>query len=179
MSIFCKWVEADGRFAFSVSDNGGIEISNAEHATLIEQNAQGLHIVPDQDGRPIAVRATVTAEQVWESIKAERDRRRFTGGVKVSDHWFLSTTVATGEYAVLSQIGANLPADTVLRSAWRTMDGAEVDMTPALVSQILTAGFATIAAIDDAAKAHKAALAASADPSAYDFSTGWPAIYGE
>jgi hypothetical protein len=41
------------------------------------------------------------------------------------------------------------------------------------------AGIAQRCAIDDAALAHKAAMEASADPSAYDFSTGWPAIFGE
>lgn len=59
------------------------------------------------------------------------------------------------------------------------MDGAEVDMTPALARKILLAGFEQRCAIDDAALAHKAAMEASADPSAYDFSSGWPKIFGE
>lgn len=115
----------------------------------------------------------------WEEIKAERDRRRFDGGVKVSDHWFLTTTIATCEYNTLLLMSSGLPDTTVLRAGWRTIDGATIDMTPALVKQILFAGFAQVAAIDDAALAHKAAMEASADPSAYDYSTDWPEIYAD
>lgn len=118
----------------------------------------------------------VEAEQ-WIRIKAERDRRRFEGGVKVGAHWFLSTAIATSEYNSLVLISAEMPSAGVLRAAWRTMDGATVDMTPSLVRQILAAGFAQVAAIDDAAMAHKAALAISQDPATYDYSGGWPDIF--
>ena len=50
-------------------------------------------------------------------------------------------------------------------------------MTAALAAQILGSGFQAIAAIDDAAQAHRAAMEASADPAAYDYSTGWPAVF--
>lgn len=113
----------------------------------------------------------------WEAIKSERDRRRFNGGVQVAEHWFKSDGIATSEYNSLALLSAGLPAHTVLRAAWRTMDGATVDMTPALVSQIIAAGFSTVAAIDDVAMAHKAALADSPDPATYDYSAGWPAIF--
>jgi hypothetical protein len=117
---------------------------------------------------------------VWERIKVERDRRRLEGGVKVSQHWFLSHDRAVGEYTALATIGAALPDSYVLRAGWRTMaQGVTVDMTPALVRQILQAGFATLAAIDDAAQAHRAAMEASSDPAGYDFSTGWPPAFGD
>lgn len=115
----------------------------------------------------------------WEAIKLERDRRRFDGGVKVGDHWYLSTAIATSEYNSLILISAGLPEHTVLRAGWRTMDGAAVDMTPALVKQIIVAGFAQVAAIDDASQAHKAAMLAAAAPADYDFSQGWPQTYAE
>lgn len=125
----------------------------------------------------------VTATQLkaakWQEIKVERDRRRFEGGVKVGDHWFLSTAIATSEYNSLILMSAGLPETTVLRADWRTMDGAKVDMRPALAKQILAAGFAQVAAIDDAAQAHRAALEASLDPGAYDHLTGWPMVFGE
>ena len=114
---------------------------------------------------------------MWGRIKAERDRRRFEGGVKVGDHWYLSTAVAMSEYNSLTLLSTGRPDNTVLRSGWRTMDGAKVDMTAGLVRQILLAGFATVAANDDAAEAHKAALVACDDPALYDFSFGWPSIF--
>jgi hypothetical protein len=125
------------------------------------------------------VRATAIAAK-WSSIKAERDRRRFDGGVKVGVNWFLSNQVAIGEYNTLLAISNGMPDETILRSGWRTMkDGVIVDMTVGLVKQILTAGVAHVAAIDDASQAHKAALEASGAPETYDYSTGWPLIYGE
>lgn len=117
--------------------------------------------------------------KIWDAIKAERDRRQLDGGVKVGQHWFLSTERATSEYNTIVNATRAIPDTTIIRAGWRTMDGAEIDMTPSLAIQILTAGIAQRCAIDDAAQSHKAALQASSDPLAYDLSTGWPAIYGE
>lgn len=113
----------------------------------------------------------------WEEIKAERDRLRFEGGVKVGGNWFLSNQTATTEYNSIINLGA--PDATVIRANWRTMDGAEVPMSPGLAKQIIVAGFAQAAAIDDTALAHKSAMEASVDPASYDFSAGWPEVYEE
>lgn len=43
------------RFSFSLSDNGGIEISDCEHADLFESQRNGCVIVPDSSGRPVSV----------------------------------------------------------------------------------------------------------------------------
>lgn len=114
----------------------------------------------------------------WGNIKAERDRRQLDGGVKVGLHWFLSNDRATSEYNTIISTTRGLPDGTVVRSGWRTMDGALVDMTPGLALQILTAGIAQRCLIDDAAQSHKIAMEASPDPAAYDFSAGWPVIFG-
>lgn len=111
-------------------------------------------------------------------IKAERDRRN-AGGVKVGSKWFHSDQTSVIQYNSLMMLGAKLPEGTVLRKDWRTMDGSTVDMTPALVAQILTAGLAAFAANDDAAQTHKNNRDASGNPAAYDFSTGWPPVFGE
>ncbi len=157
-----------------------VEITDEQYAALLEGQSQGKIISSDASGAPIlADPAKATADEMWAAIKSERDRRQLEGGVQVDGHWFLSTERATGEYNSLINASQGLASDTVLRAGWRTMDGAQGDMTPALASQILMAGIAQRCAIDDAALAHKAAMEASADPSAYDFSTGWPAIFGE
>ena len=114
----------------------------------------------------------------WEAIKAERDRRRFEGGVKVSDCWFKSDNQAVGEYTAMAMLGASMPGTTVLREAWRTMHPTTtIQMTPNLAKQILFAGFTSLGAMDDAALSHLSALTASANPAAYDFSSGWPQSY--
>lgn len=120
---------------------------------------------------------SILRAEVWEKIKAKRDQLRFDGGVKVGVHWFKSTSVATSEYNTLLQLSAGIPDTTVLRAGWRTMDGSTVDMTPALAKQILTAGVAQVAAIDDVAQAHRAAMEAAADPAVYNFSANWPATF--
>lgn len=112
----------------------------------------------------------------WAEIKRERDRIRFEGGVMVGGHWYLSHQTATVEYNSIINLG--LPDATVIRPNWRTMDGSEVPMSPGLAKQIIVAGFAQAAAIDDAAQTHKTAMEACDDPSVYDFSIGWPAIFG-
>ena len=84
-----------------------------------------------------------------------RDEQRFNGGVKVGNLWFRSDAIATSEYTALVIIGSGLPDETVLRAGWRTMSGETTDMTVGLVKQILAAGFANVAAIDDVWQAKK------------------------
>lgn len=134
-------------------------------------------IYHDWDGVAWVMNIQKAQAAIWESIKAERDRRQLEGGVEVDGHWYLSTDRATGEYNSLINASQGMSSDTILRAGWRTMDGAQVDMTPVLAGQILIAGIAQRCAIDDAAIAHKVAVEASADPAAYDFSAGWPAIF--
>jgi len=116
-------------------------------------------------------------DEKWSQIKSKRDDLQLNGGVKVGLNWFLTTERAVGEYTVLAVRSTSLPTNTVLRAGWRTMNGTLVDMTPALVAQILDAGFAQIAAIDTVSQNHKAAMELSATPETYDFSAGWPEVY--
>lgn len=110
---------------------------------------------------------------IWNKIKAERDRRIQSGGYKVGEKWFHSDTFSRTQQMGLVMLGANIPPDT----PWKTMDGSVEVMTPALAAQIFAAAAASDIAIFAAAEAHKAAMEASQDPSTYDFSAGWPAIY--
>jgi hypothetical protein len=50
--MFAKWIEEDGRFAFEVTDNGGIEISEEDHAALFEPRQVVKIIGKGADGRP-------------------------------------------------------------------------------------------------------------------------------
>lgn len=116
----------------------------------------------------------------WNDIKALRDKLTLDGGCKVGTNWFLSTERARGEYTTMALVAAGAPAAYVIVAGWRTMQpGAVVDMTPALVKQIMTAGLSQAGAIDAVAQSHRATMEASVDPANYNFSGGWPAIYGE
>ena len=114
----------------------------------------------------------------WSAIKAERDRRK-VGGVKVkvgtTNKWFHSDDASRIQQMGLVMMGTNMPADL----QWKTLDGSFVAMTPAIAGNVFAAAAASDQAIFAVAEGHKTAMEASADPSTYDFSTGWPKIYGE
>ena len=109
-----------------------------------------------------------------EKIKAERDRRK-AGGVKVGAKWFHSDDASRIQQMGLVMMGAGIPANL----QWKTMDGSFITMTPALAQQVFIAQAASDQAIFTAAETHRVAMEASADPASYDYSGGWPKIYGE
>lgn len=111
----------------------------------------------------------------WEVIKAERDRRTDQGGYKVGTKWFHSDQKSRAQQLGLVLLGASIPANL----QWKIMDGTFVTMTQQLAGQVLAAAAASDQAIFAAAEAHRQAMEASADPAAYDFSTGWPKVFGE
>lgn len=121
-------------------------------------------------GRSAAIKA-----RKWEAIKTERDRRTDNGGYKVGTKWFHSDQKSRSQQLGLVLLGANIPANL----QWKTMDGSFVTMTQTLARQILAAGAASDQAIFTVAEHHRAAMEASADPASYDYSTGWPKIFGE
>lgn len=116
--------------------------------------------------------------QQWDAIKAERDRRK-AGGVKVkvgtTNKWFHSDDASRIQQMGLVMMGASIPAGL----QWKTMDGTFVAMDQTVAANVFAAAAASDQAIFAVAEGHKTAMEASADPSTYDFSTGWPKIYGE
>ena len=123
--------------------------------------------------KPAATKAELQAT-AWNGIKAERDRRK-AGGVKVGAKWFHSDDGSRIQQIGLVMMGASTPAGL----QWKTMDGSFVTMTQALATSV----FGAVAASDQtgfaAAETHRVAMEASADPASYDYSGGWPKIYGE
>jgi len=111
--------------------------------------------------------ATVTDE-----IKADRDRRKSLG-CTVGPHRFHSDDASRIQQLGLVMMGANLPAGV----QWKTMSGTFVTMTPTLAAQIFQATAARDMAVFAVAEQHKAGVWAAADPSAYNWQTGWPASY--
>ena len=110
----------------------------------------------------------------WDAIKAERDRRK-AGGVKVGAKWFHSDDGSRIQQMGLVMMGASIPANL----QWKTMDGTFITMTQTLASQVFQAVAASDQAIFNSAETHRVAMEASADPASYDYSGGWPKIYGE
>ena len=149
----------------------------------IRNDGQGWRAVngPDDVGLDESyseIQPTPSTNQVkarqWDAIKAERDRRK-AGGVKVGAKWFHSDDGSRIQQMGLVMMGASIPANL----QWKTMDGTFITMTQTLASQVFQAVAASDQAIFTAAETHRATMEASADPASYDYSTGWPKIYGE
>lgn len=153
-----------------------VELTDAQYVELIAGQRTGKQISMDAGGHPVLIEPPkATAEHVWSLIKAERDRRIRTGGLKVGEVWFHSDPKSRSQQQALFLLGSNLPDGL----QWKTMDGSFVAMTTQLAQMLLAAAMASDIAIFEAAEAHRSAMEASGDPSAYDFSTGWPFMFGE
>ena len=108
----------------------------------------------------------------WEAIKVERDRRK-EAGYQVGTKWFHGDTSSRIQQLGLMIMGAGVPANL----QWKTMDGTFVAMTPTLAGQVFGAAAANDQAIFAKAEQHRVGMEASADPSSYDFSGGWPLTF--
>lgn len=121
--------------------------------------------------------AAAVKNEMWQRIKAERDRRSEYGGFPLViggvKKWFHSDTKSRTQQTGLVLMGSSLPTGIM----WKTMDGSFVEMTPQIAQAILGASAAQEQATFTAAEVHRAALQASQEPTAYNFTGGWPEIY--
>lgn len=117
---------------------------------------------------------TVLQNAKWKEIQAYRDVRK-TMGTFVGTKWFNSDDFSRIQQLGLVMMGQNMPQGIM----WKTMDSSFIPMTPLLAQQI----FMTVASADmtifGVAEHHRQAMLASPNPDVYDFSAGWPKVYGE
>lgn len=113
--------------------------------------------------------------EMWESIKKERERRKFLG-VKVGTNWFHSDPDSRSQQLGLVIAGASLPP-----TPWKTLsksgglyNPASVTMTPTLAQQIFFATMLHDAAIHQAAETHRAQMLLLDDPYEYNYHINWP-----
>jgi hypothetical protein len=126
---------------------------------------------------PVKTDEEIEAE-MWTKIKVERDRRQ-SGGFKVEItteifKWFHSDPTSR-----LQQLGLVIAGAAVPEIPWKTMDGSFATMTPTIAGLIFQAGLTLDTALFAIAEQHKYAMEQSAEPSLYDYSTGWPEMFGE
>ena len=153
-----------------------VELTDMEYSELLAGQCAGKRISINAAGHPVLLEPPkATADQVWPLIKAERDRRIGLGGFKVGDKWFHSDPKSRSQQQALFLLGSNLPAGL----QWKTMDGSFVAMTSQLAQMLLATSMASDIAIFEAAEDHRRAIEASVDPSVYDFTSGWPLMFGE
>jgi len=179
-SVEATWVDAGGAqvkchsyadvqmqmFRDDVATLGG---SIAEYAALIATVEAGI-VLPT--AAELAQQKAIRLAQAEVAIKAERDRRK-SGGILVSGKWYHSDRDSRIQQLGLVLMGASVPA-----VQWKTMDGSFVTMTPAIASAIFQATAALDMAVFANAEMHLAGARAAPEPSAYDYSTGWPSAFG-
>lgn len=124
---------------------------------------------------------------VWQAIKAKRDATKI-GGVLVDGNWFQTDADSRIQYLALKDTARDLLAaggkmtDAIQVVAgtnlqWKTFANTFVPVTLQLVFDIVAAVKDLDAAAFANAETHRLAMLQAADPSAYDFSAGWPTAY--
>lgn len=134
-----------------------------------------------EDGIPIppkteldAKRHQLDQQKKWLEIQAERDRRKFNG-VKVGTNWYHSDDSSRIQQIGLVMMGASMPPGIM----WKTKNDTFIQMTPAIAMGIFQATGQQDMYIFAAAEQHRAKMLASANPTTYDYSTGWPPTFGD
>lgn len=176
--------------------------------TLYRATANGqVPMTPEEEAEFEASRTTpleVIKSNMWEAIKAERERRKEAGFsllVNGVTHWFHSDAgskmqhfgnkdtardqIETGS----SMVSPLIDPTTGQAIAWKTLtpEGAPevwLPLTCQLAFDIVKAGKAAEFAQHRAAVIHKAQMEASANPAKYSFAqdagkTKWPTVFGE
>lgn len=128
----------------------------------------------------------VVKEQQWEAIKAKREQIK-AGGVKVGTKWFHSDIESRVQHLGLKDKARDLlaaggtMADRLQVGGsdiqWKTQNGTLIYITAQIAFDIVAAVGVLDALAHQNAEVHKVAMEASAEPAAYDFSTGWPITY--
>ena len=172
-------------------------ISPEQHAALLAGQSSGQVIMPGKDGKPVLAgqppctsstwdgeqwhidpecAARLKAEQqdeMWERIKTKRyDNLRHGVFVKSIGKWFHTDDASRTQYlalAVMPRLPEKLP--------WKTMDNSFVDMTKALLGELMEQMLVDEQADFANAERHKAAMLKAEYPLKYDYSGGWTANY--
>ncbi|WP_092253754.1 phage tail assembly chaperone [Pseudomonas sp. NFACC13-1] len=118
--MYAKWIEEDGRFAFDQIDNGGVEITDEEHAELFQSGRGFKVIVLGTDGRPALQEPPLpTLDELAHAERAWRDKQlAATDGVVTRHRDEMEdgtvTTLTSDQYGALQAYRRalrNWPAD--------------------------------------------------------------------
>ena len=125
---------------------------------------------------------------MWDKIQIERTRRKecaFPVDFGGKTYYFHGDAESRGQQhglmaGVNHLLATGKPLTTVLTTVpWVTKGGTNVTMTGELALAIFQTQMRREGEFFSVARAHKGAMEASAEPWNYDYSAGWPKIYGE
>jgi hypothetical protein len=144
-----------------------------------ERKDTKFYFVQETNEAPYVINTPKSLDQVkdmiWADIKSHRDNLQ-AGGYQVAGNWYHSDEKSKIQQLALVIAGANLPPSL----QWKTMDGTMVAMNQTLAAQIFQAAVTHETTVFAVAESHRAsinALQTVEQIAAYDWSTGWPAIY--
>ncbi len=80
--MFAKWVEQDGRFAFSERDNGGVSIGDAQYRELFAGQDRGLQIVMGPDGAPILSEQSAPPKEIQLELRLREKAARMEAATR-------------------------------------------------------------------------------------------------
>ena len=178
---------------------GAVALTTAEHEALVVGQCTGQIVMPGKNGKPVLAdpapcpsstwdgeqwsispecAAQLKAEQqdeMWERIKDKRaDNLRHGVYVKSAGKWFHTDDNSRTQYialAVMPRLPEKLP--------WKTMDNSFVNMTKALLGELMEQMLIDEQADFANAERHKAAMEKAERPLKYDYSDGWTANFDE
>lgn len=176
--------------------NDAVEITDSHYNSVMADHAKGYAIQSDANGQPVAVAPSLGNQQVaaWNNIKAKRDDVTNNAGVEIAistgvNKWFQTDANSRVQFLGLKDTARDmLAAGHVMSDAlqlngqpvnWKTYDNSFVPLTIQNVFDIVAAVKTLDAVAFANAETHREKMLQVADPLAYDYSTGWPAIYEE
>lgn len=130
---------------------------------------------------------------MWEKIKEYRDSRKFKG-IYVSGKWFHNDADSRTQWLGLKDkardvlaaggttetvLSINHPVYGVVPINWNTMDNSAIPVTVQLAIDVVSKTGDADGILYGIALYHKSLLYASSTPETYDYTVGWPAVYGE
>ena len=173
-----------GKTAYQTSDGAAVVIEQ------VGELPDGLTFAPRENEHqtwdakakswvlPPAVAAQIKEQQqdeMWERIKDKRyDNLRHGVFVKSVGKWFQTDDASRTQYlalAVMPRLPEKLP--------WKTMDNSFVNMTKALLGELMEQMLINEQADFANTERHKAAMEKAEHPLEYDYSDGWTANFDE
>lgn len=131
--------------------------------------------------------------KIWEDIKTHRDLRKFKG-IFVSNKWFHNDANSRTQWLglkdkardALANGGTTSTVLTILHPiygvvpiSWTTMDGTSIYVTVQLAFDVVEKTGDLDGILYGLGQYHKGQLYASNTPETYNYTTLWPAVYGE
>lgn len=145
----------------------------------VEEGSDPLPVVEDLEAQNFKN----LQEDMWYAIEAERDRRYEVSGTPVEYNgetlWFHSDFASKQKQIALAMVAGTegLPEYPEIR--WRMMNKQYVVMTNELAGLIFKHAIMRENEIFQAADNHRYAMLTVVDPTAYDFSSGWPEMFSD